>query len=119
MCKYEIPSAQQIFKICMCRIYQPHLKKNAGSRTRASFLHVKQQHCVSIRESREHRATSKPGWEATGRPSKAGVGQRVAGGWKISVHIVVRMQAFTQKAGNDCKGCCMGKVFGGKEGCAW
>ena len=40
-----------------------------------------------------------PGWESTGRHSWAGVGEELAGGWKISVQVVVGGKIFKQKTG--------------------
>ena len=50
-----------------------------------------------------------PGWEATGRYSRAGVGEELAEGWEISVQVVVSGKILEQETGSEGRGCCMGK----------
>ena len=50
-----------------------------------------------------------PGWEATGRHSRAGVGEELADGWEISVQVVVSGKVLEQETGSEGSSCCMAK----------
>jgi len=42
-----------------------------------------------------------PGWEATGRHSRAAVGEELADGWEISVQVVVSGKVLEQETGSE------------------